>query len=79
MKTRKKHAAGGSRRRRGTTGRDYSASLPPAATKRKPYVVNVHGERTTAWGAYIRREDAEAVASKLRQHGMSVTVVEAKP
>lgn len=64
------------------TGRNYSSSqsLPPATPSRKPFVVSVHGARTTAWGCYVRREDAEAVAAKLRQScGFVVSVAEATP
>ena len=78
---RKRNAAGRKPAARGTTTNDYngSQSVPPTAPPRKPFLVVVHGTHDSAWGAYVRREDAEAVASKLRQHGMSVTVVEAKP
>lgn len=79
---RKRHAAGRKPAARGTTTNDYSGSqsVPPAAPPRKPFLVVVHGERVTAWGAYVRREDAEAVASKLRQScGFMVSVVEATP
>ena len=60
-------------------GQNYSSSqsVPPTAPPRKPFVVNVHGERTAAWGAYVKREDAEAVAAKLRRTcGFVVTVEE---